>query len=176
VKINVGHIPEEGLNLHFDKDGEWFRNVLPEEEKTELSLQRADVICFVKKLKETIFIEGNIETIITTTCSRCLEITGFPIKTSFRYTLIPAERQFKEEQELSSEDLEYGFYENELIDLDAMLFEQIMLQIPMRVICKETCKGLCPHCGKDLNTTSCDCRTEFIDERLAVLKKLKKEE
>jgi uncharacterized protein len=57
-----------------------------------------------------------------------------------------------------------------------MLFEQIMLQIPMRVLCKGTCKGMCPHCGKDLNTTSCDCRTEFVDERLAVLKKLKKEE
>jgi uncharacterized protein len=46
----------------------------------------------------------------------------------------------------------------------------------MRVLCKETCKGLCPHCGKDLNATICDCRMEFIDERLAVLKKLKKEE
>ena len=176
MEINVAHIPEDGLNLHFYKDGEWFRNVLTAEEKMELSLQRADVICSVKKLKETIFIEGNIETIIATACSRCLEVTGSPLKSSFRYTLVPAERQFKEEQELSSEDLEYSYYENDLIDLDAMLFEQIMLQIPMRVLCKETCKGMCPHCGKDLNTTSCDCRTEFVDERLAVLKKLKKEE
>jgi uncharacterized protein len=176
LKINVGHIPEDGQNLQFDKDGGWFHSALSEKEKAELSLQRADVICSTRKLKETIFIEGSIETSITTNCCRCLEVTMFPIKSNFRYTLIPSGRQLREEQELSSEDLEFSFYENDLIDLDTMVFEQIMLQIPMRVLCKETCKGLCPHCGTDLNTASCNCHTEVVDERLAVLKKLKKEE
>ena len=177
MKINVGHIPEDGLNLQFDKDGAWFHHALPEKEKTEFSLQKADVSCSVRKLKDTVIIEGSLETVVATTCCRCLEATQYPVKSNFRYTLIPAAKEFKEEQELSSEDLEYSFfYEDDLIDLDAILFEQIMLHIPMRVLCKESCKGLCPHCGKDLNTESCDCRTLFVDDRLAVLKKLKKEE
>ncbi|MCX5835589.1 MAG: DUF177 domain-containing protein [Deltaproteobacteria bacterium] len=176
MKINVGHIPEEGLNLQFDKDGEWLKNTLPEKEKSELSLQRADVVCSVRKLKETIYIEGSLETTMTANCSRCLEVTSFPIKSNFRYTLVPAAKRIKEEQELSSEDLDFSFYDNELIDLDTMLYEQIMLQIPIKVLCGDTCKGLCPHCGTDLNTASCNYLTGFVDERLAILKKFKKEE
>jgi len=176
LKINIGHIPEEGLNLQFDKDGEWLKNTLPEKEKSEISLQRADVVCYVRKLKETIYIEGSLETTVTANCSRCLEVTSFPIKSNFKYTLVPAAKQIKEEQELSSEDLDFSFYDDELINLDTMLYEQIMLQIPIKVLCGDTCKGLCPHCGTDLNTASCNCRTGFVDERLAILKKFKKEE
>jgi len=176
LKINVGHIPEEGLNLQFDKDGEWLKNTLPEKEKSELSLQRADVVCSVRKLKETIYIEGSLETTVTANCSRCLEVTSFPIKSNFRYTLVPAAKRIKEEQELSSEDLDFSFYDDELINLDTMLYEQIMLQLPIKVLCGDTCKGLCPHCGTDLNTASCNCHNGFVDERLAILKKFKKEE
>jgi len=176
LKINVGHIPEEGLKLQFDKDGEWLKSTLPEKEKSELSLQRVDVFCSVRKLKETIYIEGSLETILTANCSRCLEVTSFPIKSSFRYTLVPAAKRIKEEQELSSEDLDFSFYNDELIDLDTMLYEQIMLQIPIKVLCDDICKGLCPHCGTDLNKVSCNCHNGFVDERLAILKKFKKEE
>jgi uncharacterized protein len=175
LKINVGHIPEEGLNLQFHKNGDWFHNALPETEKNELSLQRVDVVCFVRKLKETFFIEGSLETTAVANCSRCLDVATFPLKSTFRYTLVPADVQLKEEQELSSEDLEYFFYEDDLIDLDAILFEQIMLQIPMKFLCSDTCKGICPHCGEDLNKTSCNCNTKVVNEKLAVLKKFKKE-
>jgi uncharacterized protein len=77
------------------------------------------------------------------------------------------------EEELSPEDLEYGFYQDDVIDLDGLLFEQIVLQIPIKILCTDTCKGLCPHCGININMASCSCHAEFIDERLAVLKKLK---
>ena len=53
------------------------------------------------------------------------------------------------------------------------LAEQVMLQIPIKVLCTDACKGLCAHCGMNLNTASCGCHTDFIDERLAVLKKLR---
>ena len=175
MKINIGHIPEDGLNLHFEKDGEWFQNALPEKEKKEFSLQIADVVCSVKKLRDTVFVEGSLETTVATNCCRCLELANFPVMSNFRYTFAPAGNQPRDEQELHSEDLEFGFYEGDIIDLDDLLFEQIMLQIPIKVLCKDTCKGLCPHCGTDLNTAKCNCQTEVIDERLAVLKKIKKE-
>lgn len=176
MKINIGHIPEEGLNLQFDKDGDWFHNTLPEKEKSELFLSKVDVDCTVKKLKETIMIEGSLKTAVTTNCSRCLAVTSFPIKNNFRYMLVPADKRVKEEQELNSEDLELSFFESDLIDLDTMLYEQIMLQIPLKILCGDTCKGLCYHCGTDLNTASCNCSNTFADERLAVLKKFKKKE
>lgn len=176
MKITLSHIPEDGLNLQFEKDREWFFNALPEKEKRELSLQRVEVVCYARKLKETIVIEGSFTARVTANCSRCLEVTDFPVESAFRYTLVPAESKLKDEQELSAEDLEFIFYEDDVIDLDAMLFEQIMLHIPMRVLCRDACKGLCPLCGTDLNTGICHCRPEIVDERLAVLKKLKKEE
>ena len=173
MKINVSNILEDGLHLQFDKDGEWFHNLLPEKEKNDFSLRRVEVSCSIKKLRETVFWDGTLETTVTTNCCRCLSVASLPVKSQFRYTLVPAKEVFKEEQELSSDDLELIFYRDDLIDLDNIIFEQIMLQIPVRVLCKDTCKGLCPVCGADLNAVNCDCQTEIIDERLAVLKKLK---
>jgi uncharacterized protein len=176
LKINVAHIPEEGLKLQFEKDGNWFQSSLSEKEKDELSIQRAEIVCSVSKLGETIFIKGSVETTVTACCSRCLDVASFPIKSNFGYTLVPAIEGQKEEQELSSRDLEFSFYSDELIDLDAMLYEQIMLQIPIKILCRDGCKGLCSRCGTNLNTKICNCQTEFVDERLAILKKFKKEE
>jgi uncharacterized protein len=173
VKIIINTIPEEGLNLQFHKDGNWFRDLLPEKEKSDFSIQGVEVFCAVKKILENVFIDGNLETSVTLNCCRCLEITHLPVKSNFRYTLIPAEDRLTEEEELIPEDLEYGYYQDDVIDLDALIFEQIVLQIPIRVLCTDTCKGFCPHCGTNLNMARCNCHAEFIDERLAVLKKFK---
>jgi len=170
LKIIISSIPEDGLNLQFHKDGQWFQELLPEKERNEFSLQRVDVSCTVKRMRETLFINGRLETAVASTCSRCLDATGIPVESTFKYSLVPAKERFSEEKELSSEDLESGFYREDVMDLDGLIFEQIMLQIPIKVICKATCKGLCPHCGINLNASSCDCQAESIDERLAVLK------
>jgi uncharacterized protein len=172
VKIIINNIPEEGLNLQFHKDSDWFRDLLPEKEKSDFSLQGIDIFCAAKKMRETVFIDGNLEATVVSNCCRCLEATNFPIKSTFRYTFVPAQNRLMEE-ELSPEDLEYGFYQDDVIDLDGLIFEQIVLQIPIKVLCVDTCKGLCPHCGININMASCGCHAEFIDERLAVLKKIK---
>jgi len=173
VKIIINNIPEEGLNLQFHKDSNWFQNLLPEKEKSDFSLQGADVFCTAKRIRENVFIEGTLETIVTSNCCRCLEISRLPVKSNFRYTFVPAEDRVTEEEELAPEDLEYGYYQDDVLDLDGIIFEQIMLQIPMKVLCTDTCKGLCPRCGINLNTANCNCHAEFIDERLAVLKNFK---
>jgi uncharacterized protein len=84
--------------------------------------------------------------------------------------LLPEAVIGKEEIELRMEDLDVDYYTGEVIDLTPIIFEQIMLQIPMKALCNELCKGLCPHCGINLNKANCDCREDIIDERLAVLK------
>jgi uncharacterized protein len=106
-------------------------------------------------------------------CSRCLEAARLPISAPFKYILTPAQAEHPEEQELNAEDLDFIYYQDDLIDLDPLVAEQILLQIPMKVLCREDCKGLCPHCGISLNQHSCQCYAERIDSRLAVLKKLK---
>ncbi len=59
-----------------------------------------------------------------------------------------------------------------MLDLNELLREQFYLALPMKPLCREGCLGLCPQCGADRNTTSCDCRTDWQDPRFAALKTL----
>jgi uncharacterized protein len=173
VKIIINNIPDEGLKISLHKDGDWFRGLLPEKEKDDFSIQKIEVFCLAERIRETVFIDGSLETTVASNCCRCLEVTHLPVTTTFRYTFVPEKKGSKQEDELCADDLEYGYYQDDVIDLDALIFEQVMLQIPIKVLCTDACKGLCPHCGMNLNTASCGCHAEFIDERLAVLKKLR---
>ena len=171
MKICVTNIPEDELSLQFSKDGDWFHNLLPEKEKRELSLQKIDVSLSLKRLRDTVSILGNIKTIINVECCRCLEVISLPLNSEFKYTMFPGGDKEREELELSPEDLEFGYYQDDTIDLNRIIFEQIVLQIPIKLLCKDSCKGLCLHCGINLNMASCDCHAGFVNERLAVLKK-----
>jgi uncharacterized protein len=173
VKVIINNIPDEGLRISLHKDGDWFRNLLPEKEKNDFSIQGIDVFCQAKRIRETVFIDGSLDTMVASNCCRCLEVTHLPVNINFRYTFVPEKNKAKQEDELSSEDLEYGYYEDDVIDLDTLIFEQVMLQIPIKVLCTDACKGLCAHCGTNLNTENCGCHTEHIDERLAALNKFR---
>ena len=74
---------------------------------------------------------------------------------------------------LQAEELEISYYQGDFIDLTPIICEQIILQIPIKPLCSEECKGLCPHCGINMNVASCSCHLEFVDPRLAVLKNIK---
>lgn len=174
MKINVTNIPEEGLKVPFSKDETWFRLVFTEKENLGLPINSVEGSVTLKRIRDTFYLEGNIETETETDCSRCLEAARLPISGSFKYVLSPAQAEHsEEEQELSPEDLDVVYYRDDLIDLDPLIIEQILLQIPMKVLCREDCRGLCPHCGINLNRNSCQCHDQRIDIRLASLKKLK---
>jgi uncharacterized protein len=80
----------------------------------------------------------------------------------------------EEEVELSEPDLTFGFYRDELIDVDALVREQIRLALPFRLLCREDCRGLCQKCGADLNRNPCSCSGEGPDARWATLLEYKK--
>lgn len=144
-----------------------------EKENLGLPLGSVDGSVTLKRIRQTLYLEGDLRTQAETVCSRCLEAARLPISASFKYVLSPAQEEHPEEQELSPEDLDFVCYQDDLIDLDPLIIEQIMLQIPMKVLCSEDCRGLCPHCGANLNQRVCHCHDEHMDIRLAILKKLK---
>ena len=80
------------------------------------------------------------------------------------------------EREVEEDDLATAFYDDERIDLAHLIMEQFQLALPMKPLCKDACKGLCPQCGTNLNTGSCDCSPIWEDPRLAALKALKRAE
>jgi uncharacterized protein len=176
LKINVANIPEEGLNTAFSKDENWLGQIFPEAERLSFRLGRVDVTISLKRLRQTLYLEGELRSTAEMDCSRCLEMAPLPIRATFKYVLTPAPAQYQEETELTKEDLDFVHYQDDLIDLDPLITEQIMLQIPMKVLCREDCKGLCPHCGTNLNQNRCQCHTERVDSRFEILKQFKKRE
>ncbi len=66
-------------------------------------------------------------------------------------------------------------YADESLDISESIRAALIFQEPMQPLCREDCKGLCPHCGTDRNQTDCDCEKQRIDPRLASLKRLLKE-
>lgn len=119
---------------------------------------------------------GSVATSVRFVCSRCLLEYTKRVATSFDlfYLPQPDSKGLDEEMELKYEDMDVGFYDGIRLDVDLMVLEQIELSIPMRFICQEECKGLCPTCGADLNRGACRCPAEEPDSRLAVLLEFKK--
>jgi uncharacterized protein len=175
LKIKVGNIPEEGLEYHFSDNGNKLLEIIPDKGKIDFTLQKVGVVCLAKKVRNTVSLQVEAETVIDLKCSRCLEAAAYPVRAVFTCTMVPAEGGVREEEDVSStdDDLNVGYYQDDVIDLAALVLEQIVLQIPIKPLCKEDCKGLCPRCGINLNEAECGCETGVFDQRFAALKNFK---
>jgi uncharacterized protein len=121
-------------------------------------------------------IHGNLHTRVELVCSRCLESVGEEISRDFDLFYRPVSSISKEEEvHLKSDDTEIGFFQGEGIFLADVLAEQVNLAIPMKVICRSDCRGLCPHCGANLNSEDCRCEAHSADPRLAPLARVKQD-
>lgn len=136
----------------------------------------ASVQLEVEVAGERVRIRGGLSARLRLSCCRCLKTIPREIKQRFELEYWPDPKVEKEGEELALEyaDLAIGFYRNNEIDLSQVASEQIVLEIPMKPVCKDKCKGLCDQCGADLNVRDCGCRRERIDPRLAALTELKK--
>lgn len=115
---------------------------------------------------------GRVETRLQLACGRCLEPFEIPVDSPFelRYVPLTQARGEGDEREVGEDDLTTAFYREDTIDLGELMHEQFVLALPMKPLCSEACKGLCVHCGTNLNKASCDCAPEWTDPRLAALK------
>jgi uncharacterized protein len=108
-------------------------------------------------------IEGNVKFTFDTRCDRCL-------------TEVPTELEISFERVITSPDVETDdeesrqYMEGFQLDLDALVQNEILVNWPVKILCKEDCKGICPKCGQNLNMGDCGCDTFVPDPRMAVLK------
>ncbi len=107
-------------------------------------------------------------------CNRCLEPFIYHFNSSINAEIIH-ENLFEPENDQIDDDIIY--YEDNIFDLGKLIKEHIIINIPIRLVCDETCEGLCPKCGTKLEKGSCNCNhmqpcEDDIDPRLAKLKKL----
>jgi uncharacterized protein len=129
-------------------------------------------------------LKGRVQARLELTCGRCAEPFALPVDTEVDLTYVPQPsastgshtsahaKAADAEIELSDEDLTTAYYRDHVLDFAEMLREQFYLALPMRPLCREDCKGLCPHCGTNLNTAPCACDVRWQDPRLAALQSL----
>lgn len=118
-------------------------------------------------------VQGTVEGGLTLTCCRCAR--GFPwdVKKSFSVEYWPDSSEEESEVELDYEDLDVGFYFGDQFDLRDVILEQLLIDIPMKPICREDCKGLCEQCGADLNVEQCSCSADRVDPRFEALRSIR---
>jgi uncharacterized protein len=117
---------------------------------------------------------GQVASAVHLTCSRCLAEYELPLASEFTifYTESTGE-ELEEEVELSDVELISASYQGEEIDLDFEIAEQVMLEIPFKPLCGESCLGLCSRCGADLNVGECGCDRGGINMKMVALQKIK---
>lgn len=116
---------------------------------------------------------GRVGATLTLSCGRCLEEMSLPVDLPFDLLYLPHHENAGEgEAEVEDDDLTTAYYRDDEIDLGQLVVEQFLLALPMKPLCRESCRGLCPECGTNLNTATCSCVHAWSDPRLESLKTL----
>lgn len=174
MKIQVQDIPLEGLSLSYEVGPtEWGLA-----EQGVVLLEAIHVVVNVlKQAGEEVYLSGALSTVINTECSRCLKSLSLPLQSDFHLMYVPFPSSSSEgEMALSAEALDLNFYHGGEINVDQEMRGQLFLSIPMHPLCHSDCRGLCPHCGEDLNQVRCQCHSEPVDLRWKGLEKFKYKE
>ncbi|MCG0274650.1 MAG: DUF177 domain-containing protein [Thermosediminibacteraceae bacterium] len=109
---------------------------------------------------------GMISTAIEDRCYRCLAKTRLELKINFNFKFSENPENFKDEED------EVFPIEKDNIDLYTPVINEIILNLPSKILCSPDCRGICPSCGADLNAGVCKCKKTNVDPRLQVLEKL----
>ena len=152
------HYPPGTIDFHTED----FRQIEPLELRATAEL-----------LEEQIRIYGEIHTRLEMNCARCLEPVTEEIHREFDLLYRPLKTVGKEIVRLNDDEAEVGFYDGDGIFVADIIAEQVNLAIPMKAICRSDCRGLCPHCGVNMNHEECHCQTHSTDPRLAPLARVK---
>ena len=127
------------------------------------------------KAADIVIVEGKLYGKIEMPCSRCLELYPLEIDAEIEAKYISIERAIKDKDyELNKDELDVAYYSEGMIDLSEIVKEHLFLNIPIKPLCDEFCKGFCSVCYTNLNENTCNCKIEHVDPRFAVLKKLLK--
>jgi uncharacterized protein len=172
--INVARIRKDfGSSEEFNLDVE-IKSLDVSGEAVEFT-RPVDVQVRATNLGTAILLQGRIQTEVKLTCSRCLESFHLGVDTEFAEEMVhvsdvPA---YIADHPESEEEENYSVYSADELELTPRIIEHLVLALPMKPLCFEECKGLCPKCGRNLNLDGqCNCDLRQVDPRLAGLAKL----
>jgi uncharacterized protein len=128
------------------------------------------------RIGELVEVDGEFQTLLRLTCGRCLKPFLSPLQAGFSMTYMhetaAADGGGSKRGPADAEAVGLIGFRGDTIDLRDGIQEQVVLSLPVRPLCGETCRGLCLHCGADLNLGNCPCSPASTDSAFAVLRKL----
>jgi DUF177 domain-containing protein len=190
--VKVEEIDEDGLVLDEPVSERLLSEALTHQGKdTGFRTDRpAPLKASFRKVSGGVLLTGDLSAHVTAPCKRCLQDVAMDLPVHFTLNLVPEPPAVEEDEEgepvedarsrkrdsagsfaLGDADREY--FDGRTIDLDPIVKEQVLLALPVSVLCRDECKGLCPQCGQDLNEAECGCERKVVDPRLAVLRTIK---
>jgi uncharacterized protein len=127
-----------------------------EPHNTAKLLSPFNVNVHIRRVGEDLDVSGSFKVRVEFNCDRCCDDAVVELKDNFHLILLP-----KAEEEDSSEEpedeVELGYYEGEEVDLSEYVKEILFLAMPIKLLCKDDCKGICSGCGANLNKEKCSC-------------------
>lgn len=119
-------------------------------------------------------LRGDLSVGLDLQCARCLEAVRQEVRRGFELLYRPLGADAgRDELSVTDAEAEIGYYQGEGILLEDVLREQVLLALPLKITCREDCKGLCPHCGKNLNQEQCCYAAPVEDPRWSALKDIR---
>lgn len=170
LQVRAVEIPEEGLALKVS-DPSWF----PEREVARQGSPRVDV--FLARRNERVFLSGAIDLVMLRNCDRCLEEFALPRHMEFEVVFDLSGEDptlLVREYECDINEMDVVFLAEPVIDLGAVLSQQVILAVPGKSLCRSDCRGICPVCGADRNKKNCSCAAADGDSPFGVLNQLTK--
>ncbi len=127
-------------------------------------LEKSPVHLVVKHVKQRqLTIEGTCHVVLEIPCDRCLE----PVQVDFNLELM---KNIDLDDDTTDELDEKNYIDGYNLDVDKLLYNEILIGWPMKILCSDDCKGICNTCGQNLNKGTCNCEDTSLDPRMSVIR------
>ncbi|MCP4582345.1 MAG: DUF177 domain-containing protein [candidate division Zixibacteria bacterium] len=172
MKIDIRQLKPEGNDFHFSESAEEMEIAAdgvkfpsPIEVDITTVLTGDEIIC-----------QGEVYNTVEIECSRCLDIFDLPINSRLQFVIQMLDSPVGLENGEDDDDYEVIPKTQTVFDISNRVRDAIVLNLPLKPLCGEECRGLCPMCGVNLNERDCECTPDKADERWDALKDIFDEE
>ncbi len=183
MQVKIEEIQDKGLSLNEAIPRAVLEEALAGSGNFKLSSSSALKADF-KRLAGRVLLDGSFEAKVSAPCNRCVNDVLVNIPVRFSLNFVPQKPRDPEGEgdddgagpnagSFRIDEVDSEPFDGKVIRLDPIIAEQLVLALPVSILCREDCKGLCSVCGEDLNDKECGCQRKVVDIRLAKLKDIK---